>query len=65
MSPTTRISANDVITGKPVTAVRAIGPVGGHRAVVVRLGARWPSGFYFVRLTGPYSPIVRRVTRLE
>jgi hypothetical protein len=64
-----RISANDVITGKPVTAVRAIGAVDGHRTVAVRLGARWPSGLYFVRLTAPggrvgYATFVLRPRRL-
>ena len=34
-----RISANDVITGKPVTAVRAIGALNGRRTVPVRLSS--------------------------
>jgi hypothetical protein len=46
-----RVTANDVMTGTPVTAARLIGSVAGRRTVDVHLGAGWPSGFYFVRLT--------------
>jgi hypothetical protein len=48
-----RISANDVLTGKPVSAVRRLGAVSGHRTVAIRLGADWPSGVYYAQLTAP------------
>ncbi|HEV7641475.1 MAG TPA: N,N-dimethylformamidase beta subunit family domain-containing protein, partial [Gaiellaceae bacterium] len=48
-----RISASDVMTGKPVSAVRRLGSVSGHRTVAIRLGADWPSGVYYAQLTAP------------
>jgi N,N-dimethylformamidase len=64
-----RISASDVMTGKPVTGVRDLGSVTGERTVSVRLGAQWPSGLYFARLTAPgdrigYATFVLRPNRL-
>jgi len=63
-----RVHAHDVMTGSPMTAVRWIGSVGGRRTVTVRLGANWPSGFYFVRLTSGrrtgYATFVLRPRRL-
>jgi hypothetical protein len=52
-SDAARIAASDVMIGKPVTPVRRIGTVAGHRTVTVKLDANWPSGFYFARLTAP------------
>jgi N,N-dimethylformamidase beta subunit-like protein len=49
----TRIAASDVMTGKPMSAVRRLGPVTGGRSVQIRLGAGWPSGLYYARLTAP------------
>ena len=63
-----RVEAHDVMTGSPVTAVRWIGNVDGRRTVTVRLGSKWPSGFYFVRLTSGrrigYATFVLRPARL-
>ncbi len=63
-----RVHAHDVMTGSPMTAVSWIGSVGGRRTVTVRLGANWPSGFYFVRLTSGrrtgYATFVLRPRRL-
>jgi N,N-dimethylformamidase len=63
-----RVHAHDVMTGSPMTAVRWIGSVDGRRAVTVRLGSTWPSGFYFVRLTSGrrigYATFVLRPRRL-
>jgi hypothetical protein len=63
-----RVTANDIMTGTPVTAVRRIGAVTGNRAVWVRLGADWASGFYFVRLSAGerigYATFVLRPRRL-
>jgi hypothetical protein len=63
-----RVTANDVMTGSPVTAVRGIGAVTGNRTVSVRLGSGWASGFYFVRLTAGdrvgYATFVLRPHRL-
>ncbi|HEX4680114.1 MAG TPA: N,N-dimethylformamidase beta subunit family domain-containing protein [Gaiellaceae bacterium] len=47
----TRITANDVMTGKPVSAVRRLGSVSAHRTVAMRLGADWPSGLYYAQVT--------------
>jgi hypothetical protein len=49
----TRVTANDVMTGTPVTAVRNIGSVTGDRIVKIRLGKNWASGLYFAQLTAP------------
>jgi hypothetical protein len=49
----TRIAASDVMTGKPVSAVRRLGSVSGHRTVAISLGAGWPSGVYYAQLTAP------------
>src|SRR5438477_4709567 len=63
-----RVEAHDVMTGSAMTAVRWIGSVDGRRTVTVRLGANWPSGFYFVRLTSGrrigYATFVLRPRRL-
>jgi hypothetical protein len=63
-----RVRAHDVMTGAPMTAVHAIGPVAGRRNVRVQLGSDWPSGFYFVRLTSGsrvgYATFVLRPRRL-
>ena len=64
-----RIAAGDVMTGKPVTPVRRLGPVGGHRSVSIHLGADWPSGVYYAQLTAPgdrvgFAPFVLRPRRL-
>jgi len=48
-----RIAASDVLTGKPVSAVRRLGSVNGRRTVAIHLGADWPSGVYYARLTAP------------
>jgi hypothetical protein len=48
-----RIAASDVLAGKPVSAVRYLGSVSGHRTVSIRLGADWPSGVYYAQLTAP------------
>jgi hypothetical protein len=48
-----RIPANDVLTGNPVSAVRRLRSVNGHRTVAIRLGADWPSGVYYAQLTAP------------
>jgi hypothetical protein len=48
-----RIAASDVLTGKPVSAVRRLGSVSGRRTVAVHLGVDWPSGVYYARLTAP------------
>jgi hypothetical protein len=63
-----RATANDIMTGSPVTPVRRIGTVAGARTVAVRLGSRWPSGLYFVQLTSGvrtgYATFVLRPRRL-
>jgi hypothetical protein len=63
-----RATANDVMTGSPVTPVRRIGTVAGESTVAVRLGSRWPSGLYFVQLTSGdrtgYATFVLRPRRL-
>jgi hypothetical protein len=63
-----RVQAHDVMTGSPMTAVRWIGNVDGRRTVAVRLGSKWPSGFYFVRLISGrrigYATFVLRPARL-
>jgi hypothetical protein len=46
MSPN-RITANDLMTGNPVTGVRDLGPAAGSRTVSVHLGAGWASGLYY------------------
>jgi hypothetical protein len=48
-----RIAASDVLTGKPVSAVRRLGSVSGRRTVAIHLGADWPSGVYYAQLTAP------------
>jgi hypothetical protein len=48
-----RIAASDVLTGKPVSNVRRLGSVNGHRTVAIRLGVDWPSGVYYAQLTAP------------
>jgi hypothetical protein len=48
-----RIAPSDVMTGNPVSPVRRLGSVSGHRTVAIHLGADWPSGVYFARLTAP------------
>src|SRR6266404_5005859 len=48
-----RIAASDVLTGKPVSTVRDLGSVSGHRTVAIHLGADWPSGVYYAQLTAP------------
>jgi hypothetical protein len=48
-----RITAKDVLTGNPVSDVRRLGAVNGHRTVAVRFGADWPSGVYYAQLTAP------------
>jgi hypothetical protein len=65
----TKVTAYDVMTGKPVTPLRNVGPVTGRRRISVRLGANWPSGVYFVQLTAPgkrvgYAPFVLRPRHL-
>jgi hypothetical protein len=47
----THVTANDVITGKPVSSVRSIGNVERGAMVDVHLGATWASGLYFVKIT--------------
>jgi hypothetical protein len=64
-----RIAPSDVMTGKPVSAVRRLGSVSGHRTVAIRLGADWPSGVYYAQLTAPggrvgYAIFVLRPKRL-
>ncbi len=48
-----RIAASDVMTGRPVTAIRQLGAVAGHRTVSVQLGPTWPSGLYYAQLNAP------------
>jgi hypothetical protein len=48
-----RIAASDVLTGKPVSAVRRLGSVNGRRTVAIHLGPEWPSGVYYAQLTAP------------
>jgi hypothetical protein len=64
-----RISANDVMTGKPISGIRRLGSVDGHRTVAIRLGANWPSGVYYAQLTAPgdrvgYATFVLRPKQL-
>jgi hypothetical protein len=64
-----RIQASDVLTGRAVSGVRAIGSVEGHRTVTIRLGANWRSGVYYARLTAPggrvgYATFVLRPVQL-
>jgi hypothetical protein len=63
-----RITANDVMTGTPVTPLRSIGSVDGDRIVSLHIGADWPSGLYFARLTSGkrigYATFVLRPRRL-
>jgi hypothetical protein len=63
------IVANDVLDGVPVTAPRRLASVHRGQTIPVRLGANWPSGLYFARLTGPhelagYATFVLRPRRL-
>jgi hypothetical protein len=64
----THVTANDVMTGRAVSAVRVIGNVGEGTTVDVRLGSGWESGLYFVRLTSGdrvgYASFVLRPRRL-
>ena len=64
----TKITARDVMGGKPVTPVRSLGAVRGRRLVTLRIG-NWPSGLYFARLEAPggrmgHAPFVLRPRRL-
>jgi hypothetical protein len=64
-----RISASDVLTGKPISGIRRLGSVDGHRTVAIRLGAHWPSGVYYAQLTAPgdrvgYATFVLRPKQL-
>ncbi len=54
--------ANDVMLGKPVSAITSLGAVHGRLTASLRIG-NWPSGVYFARLTAPgsrvgYAPFV-------
>jgi hypothetical protein len=64
-----RITANDVLTGEPVSKSRRLGSVNGRRTVAIRLGMDWPSGVYYAQLTAPggrvgYAIFVLRPQRL-
>ncbi len=56
-------NANDRMFGKPVTAIRTLGPVHGNRVLHIHLASSWPSGIYFAELKAPgnrvgYAPFV-------
>jgi len=60
---------NSVMQGIPVTPERSIGNGIPGRTIHVRIGARWPSGVYFARLSAAdgrvgFAPIVVAPSRL-